>query len=168
MATADTAENAAGESSVDMLTRQRMETRELQSKIQVMKKGVSKGNKKEKKQMQEDISTLERDITERHQKERDQLVSVAHVELAETVARKSRAQKRREKKEAQDGRINELIAGMDMMKSDGDVEREELLALLGPLGLRIVDIVPGKNKYNYKCSGICLTILNKVEFISSG
>ena len=146
MATADSVENA-GESPVDITTRQRMEVKQLQSEIQVMKKQVSKGNKKEKKQVETDISILERDMLDRHQRERDQLGGAVAVEASDTVCRKSRAQKRRENKEARAGRINELIAGMDMVKSEGEVEREELLAVLEPLGLQIVDIIPGEIQY---------------------
>ena len=142
MATADPVENAC-ESSVDVATRQRIELKELQSKIQAMKKRVSQGNKKEKKLMQEEISILERDLQERHQGERDQLGSGEAVQAVETAPRKSRAQKRRDKREARDVRISELMTGMDRIKSEADVEREELLALLDPMGLQIVDINPG-------------------------
>ena len=64
----------------------------------------------------------------------------------EGISKKSRAQKRRDKKEAKAGRINELIADMDMTQSQGDIEREQLMLILTPQDLKTFDIHP--SKYN--------------------
>ncbi|KAI6653710.1 OTU domain-containing protein 6B [Oopsacas minuta] len=56
--------------------------------------------------------------------------------------KKSRAQKRRDKKAAEEGRINELIAELDMIQSDGDIEMEQLMLVLSPLNLKTIDIKP--------------------------
>ena len=62
----------------------------------------------------------------------------------EGTSKKSRAQKRRDKKEAKAVRIDNLIADMDMALSHGDVEMEQLMLILSPQGLKTFDINPSK------------------------
>ncbi len=51
----------------------RKERKELQAKIQALKKSVSKGDKKKKKEVTEESAKLEADLDRKHQEEREQL-----------------------------------------------------------------------------------------------
>ena len=66
------------------------------------------------------------------------------VKDGEEISKKSRAQKRRDKKEAKAVRINELIADMDLVQSQGDAEMEQLMLILTPQGLKTFDINPSE------------------------
>lgn len=95
----------------DTTTRHKKERKELQAKIQALKKTAGKGDKKKKKEVLEEIAKLELDLDERHANELAQLDEAAKtievVLVAETEQRSedddqnqrvSKAQKRRDKK----------------------------------------------------------------------
>ena len=56
-----------------LLKRHRKEKKDLQAKIQNLKKTLSKGDKKKKKEAQEEINQLENDLSKRHAKELESL-----------------------------------------------------------------------------------------------
>ena len=158
MATADpssptslenTAETDRNESWEELENRQRREVKELQAKGQAMKKRVPKGNKKERKQVLDEVSRLEQELEDRHRKEKN-LSEIGSKSKKEDIvmekeeeSKKSRAQKRREKKGVREEILNDLIADMDVTESEGDREKLKLTTILTPLGLRIYDINPG-------------------------
>lgn len=94
----------------DATTRHKKERKELQAKIQALKKTAGKGDKKKKKEILEEITKLELELDDRHANELTQLNEAAktiEVILGETEQRLedddqnqrvSKAQKRRDKK----------------------------------------------------------------------
>lgn len=64
------------ESESDVLSRHRKEKKDLQAKIQSLKKSASKGDKKKRKEVLEEISKLEIDIEKNHATELNNLVSL--------------------------------------------------------------------------------------------
>merc|ERR1712083_1008261 len=62
-----------GSAEEQLLRRHRKEKKDLQAKIQNLKKTLSKGDKKKKKEAQEEISQLESDLSKRHARELDSL-----------------------------------------------------------------------------------------------
>ncbi|CAG9863334.1 unnamed protein product [Phyllotreta striolata] len=106
----------------DLLKKHKQEKKDLQAKIQSLKKSAPKGDKKKKKEITEEIARLELELNEKHQQELDELCPPAEnsIETDEnreneteeqpeqeelldnnTSTRTSRAQKRRNKKEAE-------------------------------------------------------------------
>ncbi|KAG4077993.1 hypothetical protein HA402_002044 [Bradysia odoriphaga] len=95
----------------DTATRHKKERKELQAKIQALKKSAGKGDKKRKKEVLEEIAKLELELDQRHANELtqlDQATKTIEVVLGETEpspdneddqsTRVSKAQKRRDKK----------------------------------------------------------------------
>ncbi|XP_031628954.1 deubiquitinase OTUD6B [Contarinia nasturtii] len=99
----------------DIAVRHKKERKELQAKIQALKKTAGKGDKKKKKEVLEEIARLESDLDKRHadelaQAEKTTTVNSDHEQDAinqndvesidddDKTVRVSRAQKRREKK----------------------------------------------------------------------
>ncbi|KAJ8916223.1 hypothetical protein NQ315_016362 [Exocentrus adspersus] len=115
----------------ELLKRQKQEKKNLQSRVQGMKKSIPKGDKKKKKEVADEIAKLENDLEEKHKQELAQLKTSAPAPVlcneeadatpdsdnekdavTEALAtRVSRAQKRRNKKETEakerDKRIQE-------------------------------------------------------------
>jgi hypothetical protein len=65
----DDEEATSMDSMETMLARHRKERKELQAKIQAMKKVVSKGDKRKKKEFAEESAKMEADLDSKHQKE---------------------------------------------------------------------------------------------------
>lgn len=59
----------------DLITRHRQEKKDLQAKVQSMKKSIPKGDKKKKKEITEEITKLEIELEQRHKEELIQLKS---------------------------------------------------------------------------------------------
>lgn len=122
----------------DLLSRHKKERKELQAKIQALKKSASKGDKKKKKEVLEEIVRLESDLDRKHadelaQTEKSTTTPPINVESSEQDAnqndvesntsdekssRVSRAQKRREKKANEEKvRQAEILAQEEVNKT---------------------------------------------------
>lgn len=128
----------------------KQERKELQAKIQALKKSATKGDKKKKKEVQEEIAKLEADIDRRHKEEEEKLKllepivdsspidSVGNYEasidanqenVVDHQTKISKAEKRRQKKTAANKERNARI------------QEQEDANLLGPRHKEMVEIV---------------------------
>ncbi|MCJ8749646.1 hypothetical protein PDJAM_G00178650 [Pangasius djambal] len=134
------------ETAEELLAKQhRKEKKDLQAKIQSMKNAVPKNDKKRRKQLTEDISKLEAELNERHENELRQLhTSTAAVKVDEVTdavecvtvsggeqadirqSRISKAQKRRDKKAAQEKERENRIAEAEVENLLGSRHQEGL------------------------------------------
>lgn len=124
----------------ELLARQKKERKELQAKIQALKKTASKGDKKKKKEVLEEIVRLESDLDKKHADElaasekstennptneldanRNDVESIEGSDIAgeeEKNVRVSRAQKRRDKKANEEKvRQAEILAQEELNKT---------------------------------------------------
>ncbi|KAK6637481.1 hypothetical protein RUM44_007898 [Polyplax serrata] len=140
------------------------EKKELQSKIQSLKKSATKGDKKKKKEVQEEIAKLELELTERQEQEVKQLLSTTPKEddVCETIAsidisdekpgmKVTKAQKRRDKKAAQQKERDRRILEQELENKTGqrNIEAEKINEELRKRGLMIYDIeADGNCMYN--------------------
>lgn len=101
----------------ELLKKHRQEKKDLQNKIQSIKKSIPKGDKKKKKEIADEVAKLEKELEEKHIQELGQCEEVdaelqdsVHQELEppieenegeKTHPKLSRAQKRRNKKESE-------------------------------------------------------------------
>ncbi|KAM9776564.1 deubiquitinase OTUD6B-like [Syngnathus typhle] len=136
-----------------LLKRQRREKKDLQAKIQSMKNGISKNDKKRRKQMTEEIGTMEAELDQKHNEELRQLMSTSSAEVQEAVngvealtvevqPRISKAQKRRDKKAAQERERESRIAEAEVQNLQGErhMEGVKLAEKLAARGLQIKEI----------------------------
>ncbi|XP_056154601.1 deubiquitinase OTUD6B [Lampris incognitus] len=126
---------------------QRKEKKDLQARIQSMKNAVPKNDKKRRKQLTEDIAKLEAELNKKHEEELEQLKSSSEKEVEEVIngvdsihvvdeqekgefrqSRVTKAQKRRDKKAAQEKERESRIA---------DAEVENLLGVRHQEGLKL-------------------------------
>lgn len=140
--------------------RHKKERKELQSKVQALKKSAGKGDKKKKKEVLEEIARLEADLDQKHTDELKQLENnkVNNCSNAEPNAnqndiqtsatdddktvRISKAQKRREKKAAEEKiRQADILAEQELHK-DGprSIENNAIKNILSKRGLIIQPI----------------------------
>lgn len=137
--------------------RHRKERKELQSKIQAIKRAVPKGDKKRKKESMTQIAFLEAELTERHEQEMQEVekntVSVmdgitqeigrlnVDAENAPTQ-RISKAQRRKNKKEAKEKEREQRIREEERTNVYGprNVEMQKLKSLLKERGLAVKEI----------------------------
>ncbi|KAJ8402988.1 hypothetical protein AAFF_G00359040 [Aldrovandia affinis] len=130
----------------DFLTKQhRKEKKDLQAKIQSMKNAVPKNDKKRRKQLAEDIAKLEAELNQKHQEELEQRNNNEDGEMVDTVVngvesldleseektetkqgRTSKAQKRRDKKAAQEKERESRIAEAEVENLSGFRHQEGL------------------------------------------
>ncbi|KAI5087192.1 OTU domain-containing protein 6B [Silurus meridionalis] len=132
-----------GNAEEDLAKQHRREKKDLQAKIQSMKNAVPKNDKKKRKQLSEDISRLEAELNEKHENELRQLqTSPAGVEVDEVTdavqsldvqeqaegkhTRISKAQKRRDKKAAQEKERENRIAEAEVENLSGSRHQEGL------------------------------------------
>ncbi|XP_006811906.1 deubiquitinase OTUD6B-like [Saccoglossus kowalevskii] len=140
--------------------RHRKERKELQSKIQAIKRGVPKGDKKLKKEAQIEIAKLEAELHQRQELEEQEfklstestgLVNevAAHVDklcvddaTSDKPQRISKAQRRKNKKAAKDKEREKLIAEGEEANIHGprNVEAQKLKMILKERGLGIKEI----------------------------
>ena len=141
--------------------RHRKEKKELQAKIQNLKKSSSKGDKKKKKEIQEEINKLETDLSAKHADElknlsRDSGVSEVNrlaekleignenctAEDKDPVQHVSKAQKRRDKKEQMEKqRLAEIKAQQELNKlGPRHIETSRILEILKEKRLILFDI----------------------------
>lgn len=144
----------------ELLARHRKERKELQARIQALKKSSDKGDKKRKREVLEEIAKLEAALDHRHTNELDQHKAVAvvtanveqlqiaadtdettggFVSTAPTTDRVSKAQKRRDKKaQAEREKEVEILAQEELNKTGPRMlEIKALKALLNKRQLQI-------------------------------
>ncbi|XP_060760036.1 deubiquitinase OTUD6B [Neoarius graeffei] len=132
------------ETAEELLAKQhRKEKKDLQAKIQSMKNAVPKNDKKRRKQLTEDITRLESELSRKHEDELRRLhMAAAEVnEVADAVecvtvsggeqadikhTRISKAQKRRDKKAAQEKERENRIAEAEVENLSGSRHQEGL------------------------------------------
>lgn len=155
----------------ELLKRHRKEKKELQAKIQGMKNSVAKNDKKRRKQLVEEVAKIESELELRHEEELQQLSlpldkssmvesstnGIANLELEIgnekeiKQSRVSKAQKRREKKAAQDKEREERIAEAEIenLKGARHLENQKLAEILAARKLQIKQI-PSDGHCMYK------------------
>ncbi|KAK5605075.1 OTU domain-containing protein 6B [Crenichthys baileyi] len=133
------------ETSEELLIKQhRKEKKDLQAKIQGMKNAVPKNDKKRRKQLTEEVAKLESDLSRKHEEELKQLKSADEAKVEEVVnevetlkveggeqeeakqARVTKAQKRRDKKAAQEKERESRIAEAEVQNLQGLRHQEGL------------------------------------------
>ncbi|XP_049606829.1 deubiquitinase OTUD6B isoform X3 [Syngnathus scovelli] len=136
-----------------LLKRQRREKKDLQAKIQSMKNGIPKNDKKRRKQMTEEIGTMEAELDQKHNEELRQVMSTSSTKVQEAVngvealtvevqPRITKAQKRRDKKAAQERERESRIAEAEVqnLKGERHMEGVKLAEKLAARGLQIKEI----------------------------
>uniref|UniRef100_A0A4W3H3W1 ubiquitinyl hydrolase 1 n=1 Tax=Callorhinchus milii TaxID=7868 RepID=A0A4W3H3W1_CALMI len=144
----------------------------IAAKIQGMKNGVPKNDKKRRKQLVEDVAKLEAELEQRHEQELEQLNQpfeksstvesftngIKNLELEasdekEAKSRVSKAQKRRERKAAQDKEREERIAEAEVenLKGARHLESQKLAEILAKRHLQIKQI-PSDGHCMYKAT----------------
>ncbi|KAE8599223.1 hypothetical protein XENTR_v10017105 [Xenopus tropicalis] len=154
----DEAEGNSEESG--LIKQHRKEKKDLQAKIQSMKNSVPKNDKKRRKQLTEDIAKLEADLDVRHKEELEAFAQkqpeptqvsgitngVTSLDLGNEAPvqqpRQSKAQKRREKKAAQEKERDERIAEAEIANLSGarHLESQKLARILAERELQIRQI----------------------------
>lgn len=169
----------------ELLQKHRQEKKDLQAKIQSMKKSIPKGDKKKKKEITEAITSLEVELEERHKSELGHLKSDSIVEesdnneskdeesmcddseVANNVdesqlnVRVSRAQKRRNKKENEAREREKRIAEQTEKNKDGPraTELNTIKQVLKSMNLKL---------HNIPADGNCLYLAVNHQLQVSG
>ncbi|XP_053698161.1 deubiquitinase OTUD6B [Sabethes cyaneus] len=147
-------QHALDEDEETLLARHRKEKKELQAKVQSLKK--AKVDKKKKKELQDEIVRLEADLESRHAEELNRLNSLKINESScdseqspaeapstdEKQPKLSKAQRRREKKSQEDKEREEQIKAEEAQQTDSPRIREdkkiaEILAKRGLVGFTV-------------------------------
>ncbi|XP_039977732.1 deubiquitinase OTUD6B [Xiphias gladius] len=151
-------EEWVAETPEELLAKQhRKEKKDLQAKIQSMKNAVPKNDKKRRKQLTEEISKLEADLSQKHEEEFRQLKSTNDTMVEEVIngvenikmedgeqeevkhPRVTKAQKRRDKKAAQEKERESRIAEAEVQNLQG-VRHQEGLKLAQKLAQQQLQI----------------------------
>jgi len=147
-----------------LLKNQRKEKKDLQSKIQALKKTASKGDKKKKKELNDEIAKLETELVEKHKLELLEFeTSTISIEKSDSTKdsdnqncdeneqdnnsdekenRVSKAQKRRDKKNEKDKQRLEDIDKQEEENKNGirHLEQEKIKSLLEGRNLKLAEI----------------------------
>jgi len=136
----------------EILQRHRNEKKDMQCKIQSMKKSVAKGDRKKKKEVAEQTAVIESKLKQKHLEELNQFIkedgdsslilNLQEVTIDDSNIKISRAEKRRSKKITQMKERQLLIEEHDIKNIGGTrhVETQTLVKKLKNLGLVIFDI----------------------------
>uniref|UniRef100_A0A3P9LGU6 ubiquitinyl hydrolase 1 n=1 Tax=Oryzias latipes TaxID=8090 RepID=A0A3P9LGU6_ORYLA len=140
-----------------LIKQHRKEKKDLQAKIQSMKNAIPKNDKKRRKQLTEDIAKLEADLSQRHEEELQQLKSAPDKDVEEAEngvetlkveageqeevkqPRVTKAQKRRDKKAAQEKERDSRIAEAEVQNLQG-VRHQEGVKLAQKLAEKTLQI----------------------------
>lgn len=163
-------ENVSLNDDEDLTTRHKRERKELQAKIQALKKTAGKGDKKKKKEVLEEIARLEIDLDKKHADELENVeqnsknsieqdnnrndIEAESNHFNEKGARVSRAQKRREKKAVEEKNREAECAAQEELNKSGPraIEMQTIKKLLAQRNLALHPISSDGNcLYN----GIC-------------
>lgn len=147
-----------------LLKNQRKEKKDLQSKIQALKKTASKGDKKKKKELNDEIAKLETELVEKHKLELLEFeTSTISIEKSDSTKdsdnqncdeneqdnnsdekenRVSKAQKRRDKKNEKEKQRLEDIDKQEEENKNGirHLEQEKIKSLLEGRNLKLAEI----------------------------
>jgi len=145
-----------------LLKTHRKEKKDLQAKIQALKKTASKGDKKKKKDTNDEITKLESDLAEKHKLELLQIetsaISITEADVSngdvhsdtaehdeiivEKEQRVSKAQKRRDKKAEKDKQRLIEIERQEEENKNGirHLEQEKIKSLLEKRSLKLAEI----------------------------
>lgn len=148
----------------ELTQRHRKERKDLQSKIQSLKKSINKSDKKKKKEIQEEIIKLELDLDTKQEAELESLKNpnknkenkiieeLQNVEINnEKTTRVTKAQKRRDKKAAGQKERERLIQEQEIENETGvrNAEFQKIKQILKELGLMLYEIeADGNCLYN--------------------
>jgi len=136
----------------EVLQRHRNEKKDMQCKIQSMKKSVAKGDRKKKKEVAEQTAEIEAKLKQKHLEELSTFTAedeepslikhLQEVQISDTVPKVSRAEKRRSKKVTQMKERQALIEEHDIKNIGGTrhIETQTLVKKLKNIGLVIYDI----------------------------
>lgn len=144
-------ESVTVETKDDILQRHRNEKKDMQCKIQSMKKSVAKGDRKKKKEVAEQTAEIEAKLKQKHLEELNEFIekdesslisSLQEVKINDATPKISRAEKRRSKKITQMKERQTLIEEHDIKNIGGTrhIETQILVKKLKSLGLAIFDI----------------------------
>lgn len=145
-------ESISVETKDEILQRHRNEKKDMQCKIQSMKKSVAKGDRKKKKEVAEQTVEIEAKLKQKHLEELNKFVehdeepsviqNLQDIKIHETTPKITRAEKRRSKKITQMKERQALIEEHDIKNIGGTrhIETQTLVKKLKNLGLVIFDI----------------------------
>jgi len=145
-------ESVKVETKDEILQRHRNEKKDMQCKIQSMKKSVAKGDRKKKKEVTERTAEIEAKLKEKHLEELNIFIekneepslikNLQEVRINDTASKISRAEKRRSKKVTQMKERQALIEEHDIKNIGGAryIETKTLVKKLKNIGLVIFDI----------------------------
>lgn len=138
--------------------RHRKEKRDLQAKIQGLKKIAGKSDKKKKKEIQDDVLRLETELERRHLEElsiknknepsqEDENKVIVQDEVDDAGPRISKAQKRRDKKAAEEKANKKMIMEQEVENINGprNVETQIIKKILAARGLTLHTIPSNGN-----------------------
>ena len=142
--------------------RHRRELKELQAKIQAVKKSVPKGDKKAKKKSVEEIALLQKELSDRHERELKEFESlsndVEHINLEEgheagiageqqdeSVKKMSKSEKRREAKAAATQKKLEQISELSSEVTKRSTEHFKITEHLKSFDLSVYEIAADGN-----------------------
>ena len=154
--------------SEEIQERHKKEIKELQSKIQALKKAVPKGDKKAKKRSTEEIALVQKELTDRHAEELSAAASdvpaVENLSLApsteEPSKKLSKAEKRREAKAAAEQRKLEEISTLELDTTQRAQEHFKITQTVTALGRTIHEIPADGNcmfyalQHQLECRGV--------------
>lgn len=163
----------------EILQRHRNEKKDMQYKIQSMKKSVAKGDRKKKKEVAEQTAEIEAKLKQKHldelnkfseeDKESSLIQDLQEMKINDVTPKVSRAEKRRSKKITQMKERQSLIEEHDIKNIGGirHIETKTLVEKLKNLGLVIYDIPSDGNcLYSalvHQLKEVCGTILTVSE-----
>lgn len=147
----------------ELLKKHRQERKELQAKIQSLKKTAPKGDKRKKKEIADTIAKLEKDLDEKQNRELDMVnkslsnvqsteendIAETNEEQSEITTKVTRAQRRRNKKYEEDKEREERILEQEEMNRQGPrvLESTAIKEILKSSNMEI---------YNIPADGNCL------------
>lgn len=169
---------------MDLSETYKRERKELQAKIQSLKHGIPKGDKKKKKMVAAEIAILEAELAAKHEKELAELLKsgdaestttetevsnvpqpaengISNEEIPEQRVKVSKAQKRRDKKANKEKERSVEIAKQEIENLSGSrlVESNKLNKILSERGLAVHE-VPSDGDCLYKAVEHQLSTLN--------
>jgi len=176
-----TNEVPVSESKENILARHRQEKKDLFAKIQSIKKGIPKGDKKRKKEIADEIVKLENELKDKHEQELSQFTDIDtgtspvlsnglteagpiedfETEVQNVLPKISRAQKRRNKKETEAKEREKRISDQTERNKEGPrfIEMNTIKKALKEIHLQI---------HNIPADGNCLYLAVNHQLQVSG
>ncbi|EFA04273.1 deubiquitinase OTUD6B [Tribolium castaneum] len=160
----------------ELLKKHKQERKDLQAKIQSLKKSVTKGDKKKKKEVTEEIARLEQELETKHSSELGSLKPVTEEQIPEDSetaddpeapnednqpVRVSRAGRRRNKKAQEEREREKRIQEQAEKNKEGPrmTEMNAIKEVLAKMGLQL---------FNIPADGNCLYCAVNHQLVSTG